>query len=291
MIGLFVGGIFYKKSKRGQAFLYSVEFSGGLQIGLQVESSQSLTSESLAKIFHTMYKKEGISIRHFGGKDFLIRIPLQSDDSHQSVSAFLIGDEIKTILESALPHSQVIITDASFVGPGVGSSLQMKAILSIVIAFLMMFLYVWFRFKSWAFSISNSVSLFHDVLVIVLMILWFDYEISLDIIAAILFILGYSINDTIVVFSRIRENISKHHHKGTVEKGELGKIINISLRETLRRTLLTSAFTTLVVLPLWLWGGVTLEPLSAAILLGIVFGTYSSIGIASPVLYDLYRFL
>ena len=153
-----------------------------------------------------------------------------------------------------------------------------------------MFIYIWIRFKSWAFSISNSVSLFHDVLVIVLMLLWFDYEISLDIIGAILFILGYSINDTIVIFSRIRENMSSKE-SNKIEKKELKDIINRSLKETLSRTLLTSGFTVLVVLPLWLFGGATLEPLSAAILLGIVFGTYSSIGIASPVLYDFYRLL
>jgi preprotein translocase subunit SecF len=292
MIALFFIGGIYKKKTRDSVFLYSVEFSGGIQIALQIKTPENkITTEQIAVLLRDKKHIEGISIRHFGGSDFLVRIPL-GGQGQDVLNASIVGEEIKKVVEENIQDSCVIISDVSFVGPGVGSSLRLKAILSIVIAFLMMFFYVWIRFKSWAFSIANSISLFHDILVVILMILWFDYEISLDIIAAILFILGYSINDTIVIFSRIRENIAKNFGSSkNIEKKDLKNIINTSLKETLRRTLLTSFFTTLVVVPLWLFGGSTLEPLSAAILLGIVFGTYSSIGIAAPILYDFYALL
>jgi preprotein translocase subunit SecF len=139
------------------------------------------------------------------------------------------------------------------------------------------------RFWSISYAVGSVVSLAHDVLIILTVVLWFDYEISLNIIGALLFILGYSINDTIVIFSRIRETLSKSRDSS------ISEIINQSINHTLRRTILTSLATCLVVVALLMFGGEALRPLSLALLIGMVFGTYSSIFIASPVMQLLYK--
>lgn len=278
MIGLLFVGIFYKKSKRNTAFLYSVEFSGGIQIHFSSDENVILNTEEIKNILDEKNQFENFSVRQFGKNEFLIRFPY-NNEKLESIS--VLAEEIRKSLSREF-SSEIKIIDVSFVGAGVGSQLRFKAILSIIIALILMSFYVWIRFRSFAFSFANAISLFHDILVIILLLLWFDYEISIDIIGAILFILGYSINDTIVIFSRIREHIKD---KSEIVN-DLKVLINVSVRETFRRTLLTSAFTSLVVLPLWLFGGASLEALSGPILLGIIFGTYSSIGIACAVLYD-----
>jgi preprotein translocase subunit SecF len=141
------------------------------------------------------------------------------------------------------------------------------------------------RFPSWRFSFANIISLMHDVLVILIFLMWANIEISLDSLIAILFIIGYSINDTIVIFAKIRELMRNDSIMIPSED-----IINKSISITLKRTLLTSGFTFLVVFPLWLFGGNALENLAAPILLGILFGTYSSIAIACSILYDSFLF-
>ena len=145
-----------------------------------------------------------------------------------------------------------------------------------------MLLYTGWRFWSPAYGIGVLVSLFHDAFVILAFFMLFNYEISANVVAAILAILGYSINDTIVIFSRIRENIKK------LPNVSMDDIVNLSINETLRRTLLTSIATAFVVLSLLIFGGNALRGLSIALLIGIIFGTYSSIAIASPVMLLLY---
>jgi preprotein translocase subunit SecF len=277
LLSIFVFGIFYKKKTRGAAFLYGIEFSGGVQMECEISSldKKNITSEEIKEYLESN-EKEFFSVRKLMGSVFIIRIPFT--DEKKGIS--YLTAHVKDLLINH--YGNCVIRDSSLVGAGVSKNLALKAVLSILVAFFLMFLYVWIRFKSWAFSVANAVSLFHDVLVILLMILWFNYEITLEIVGSILFIIGYSINDTIVIFSRIREN------QIILKEKTFDFIINASIKETLRRTLLTSSFTALVVLPLWVLGGVNLEPLSAAVLLGIIFGTYSSIAIATPILYDCY---
>jgi preprotein translocase subunit SecF len=284
MLGLFFLGVFYKKHQRGSSFLYSVEFSGGAQVHCLLEGAAVSTTEEMKRALEKDKHYEGIIIRQFSNNEFLFRFPI---GINKEITASEASDLIKNKLESIFGGTKVKIVDSSYVGPQVGGELKTKAIISILIALFLMSFYVWIRFRSFAFSVANGISLFHDVLVVLLLLLWYDFEISLDIVGAILFILGYSINDTIVIFSRIRDNIKNNNLKGE----SIANIINLSIKETLRRTILTSAFTALVVLPLWLFGGVSLEPLSAPILLGIIFGTYSSIGIASAVLYDYFKII
>ena len=146
-----------------------------------------------------------------------------------------------------------------------------------------MLLYIWLRFFSVSFGVGAVVSLFHDAIVILGIFLLFDKEISINVISAILAVLGYSINDTIVIFTKIRQNIK------TMRDVPIAKIVNTSINQTLSRTILTSFSTALVVLSLFILGGEALRDLSLALLIGIIFGTYSSIYIASPLMLLLYK--
>ena len=146
-----------------------------------------------------------------------------------------------------------------------------------------MLLFIAFRFWSFAYGMGALISLFHDAIVILTVFLLLDKEISINIIGAIMTILGYSINDTIVIFARIRQNVKKLHNKS------MDEIVNISINETLRRTLLLTTATLLVVISLFLFGGEVLKDFSLALLVGMVFGTYSSIYIANPVMLFLIK--
>lgn len=265
----FIGGIIYKRQTRGEAFIYSVDFTGGTQVLLGF--SEPVSSAKVVSILES-HGWQGATTREFGPKEVLVRVKFFESDSRG------LASRMQAVLEEALPGVKVEIRQTDSVGSGVGESLRWKSVQAVVIALLMMLLFIWWRFRSFAFAIGNVVSLFHDAIVILTFVLWFDYEISLNVIAAILFILGYSINDTIVIFSRIRENMRK------MKTQSLEYITNLSINETLRRTLLTSFATTLVVIALILFGGEALRVLALSLLIGIVFGTYSSIYIASPVM-------
>ena len=161
--------------------------------------------------------------------------------------------------------------------------LRSKSFWAVVLSLLLMLIYIALRFWSFAYAMGAIVSLFHDAIVILAFFLLFDKEISMNVIGAILAVLGYSINDTIVIFARIRENVKRLPNMSMYD------VINLSITETLSRTILTTFATTLVVIALFLFGGETLRDLSLALLIGIVFGIYSTIFIATPVLYMLYK--
>jgi len=291
---MIIGGI-YKKKKYGRVFVYGVEFVGGLQLQVQLNSDLPISSEFVHQSL-TNASVEGFAVRQVSKNEFIIRVPYNKALVERANEGGLI-DEMKDRIIKAFSKiadkDGIFFTDATFIGPGVGENLSVKVIISVIFALILMFLYLWFRFRSWVFGVASVISLIHDVGAIVLMVLLFDYEISLDIIGAILFILGYSINDTVVVFARIRETLSekKSGTEGTVNGATcFAKIINDSIIVTLRRTLLTSFFTAIAVCPLVFFGGEVLHSLSSAILIGIIFGTYSSIGVASSLLYDLRKF-
>jgi preprotein translocase subunit SecF len=281
LIGIFLYSFVVKVKERGSAFLYSIEFTGGYQAFCSFKETEY--SYSIPVIQEVLEKDnyEGVSVRQFEKSSFIIRF-----SSIKNTSS-LATDDIKENLISSLSvinNTDPVVEDISFIGPSVGEELSYKALLSIVLSLMLMFLYIWLRFPSWKFALANIVSLLHDIFIILLFLLMFDVHISLDILIAILFVVGYSINDTIVIFSSIRNTLSTQLHN-TVLTAE---IINISLQKTFKRTILTSLFTSLVVFPLWLFGGRVLADLSIPLLLGIVFGTYSSVAIASSVLYDLF---
>lgn len=270
----FIGGYIYKHQTRGEAFVYSVDFTGGTQLLLGF--SQPVTSSQVIAVLDK-HGWSGATTREFSPTELLVRVRAFESDAKG------LGERMKQALEADISGETVEIKQIDSVGAGVGATLRWKSMQAVIVALILMLMYIWWRFWSLSFAVGNVVSLFHDAVVILAFFLLFDYEISLNVIGAILAVLGYSINDTIVIFSRIRENIARLRGRSIED------IVNISINETLRRTLLTSFATILVVVSLLIFGGETLRTLALALLVGMVFGTYSSIYIASPVMLLLYK--
>lgn len=268
-IAAFVGAYVYKQQTRGYAFVYSIDFTGGTQV--QLGFSKPVTTTQLTAALEQNGFEHPV-IREFTPTEFLVRVREFTGD------AAGVAGRMKTLLESRLEGIQVDIRQSDSVGAGVGASMWWMALKAIFAGLLVMLIYILCRFWVLGFALGAVGSLFHDALVIITFCLIFDYEISINIIAAVLTVLGYSINDTIIIFSRIRENMAGSRTKS------LHEIVNISINETLRRTLLTSFFTILVVVSLIIFGGEVLRSLSLALLVGFVFGTYSSICVASPIM-------
>ena len=278
----FFGGAWYKYSTRGSVFLYSVDFTGGTQILL--DFSKPVSSETVETILKNN-DITGSSAREFSDHEVLIRLkPLQESKEDAGVLAMKdLAENIRLMLQNNLPDTTVKVLQTDSVGAGIGAELRQNSFWAIIIALIGMLIYIWCRFWSIAYGVGSVAALTHDVVVILSFILWFDYEISMNVISAILFILGYSINDTIVIFARIREVVAKKTNASMVS------LVNTSINETLRRTILTSFATLLVVLALLIFGGEVLRLLSISLVIGIVFGTYSSIYVASPVMLFFYK--
>lgn len=270
----FIGGALYKKYMRDSVFAYSVEFEGGTQVLL--DFSKPVRSEEVVRILDEN-SISGAVAREFSDHEILVRVKQFESDAQG------LGQKIKTTLEKDLKDISIKVIQTDSIGTGIGSELRANSIWALLVSLVGMLLYLWFRFWSFSYGAGSVVALMHDMLVVLSLILWFDYEISMNVIAAVLFILGYSVNDTIVIFARIRENIAKRKDVSVYD------LVNISINETLRRTILTSFATTLTVLALLLFGGEVLRLLSLSILVGIIFGTYSSIYVASPIMLLLYK--
>jgi len=263
-----IGAYFYRGG-----FNYSVDFTGGTQILLKF--SQNVSSERVKDVLKNQGYK-GVDTREFSPSEVLVRV----QDFSSDVTG--VAEKIKTSLKEEFKEVEITILQTDGVGSGVGASLRLNSLKAILIALFLMLVYITLRFK-FSFSVGAIVSLFHDAVVILAFFLVANKEISMDVIAAILAILGYSVNDTIVIYNQIRKNISK------MKGHSIEEIVNVSINQTLRRTILTSFATFLVVVALIAVGGEILRNLSLALAVGIVFGTYSSIYIASPVMLMLYK--
>jgi preprotein translocase subunit SecF len=274
ILGAFFGDFFYKKVTRGTTFNYSVDFTGGIQTLLQF--NKPVTGAQLVSILD----KEGWAgsvTREFSKTEHLVRVKKEAKDVAKE------AELIKSSLQKGLGDDyKLSILSVDSVGMATGSSLRRQSTLAVAISLILMLLYIALRFWSFAYAMGAIVSLFHDAIVMLAFFLLFDKEISMNVIGAVLAVLGYSINDTIVIFARIRENTQKMPGRSLYD------IINISITETLSRTILTTVSTLLVVIALFLFGGETLRDLSTTLLIGILFGIYSTIFIATPVLYALY---
>ncbi|KKP36021.1 MAG: Protein translocase subunit SecF [candidate division TM6 bacterium GW2011_GWF2_32_72] len=260
-----------------KSFNYSVEFAGGTQVMMRF--SKAVTAEGLKKILEQNPEEfKNPDVRVFNAKsdsseqDALIRIKSYSTDAEG------LAERMRQLFEKESDGVKVSVLQTDSVGAGVGSSLWWNSLVAVIISLILMLIYIAFRFWSFGYALGAVLALFHDAIVILFFFLLFDYEISANVIGAILATLGYSINDTIVIFARIRENIAK------MAGVDVETAVNIGINQTLRRTVLTSFATSLVVISLIIFGGETLRPMSIALMLGIVFGTYSSIYIASPVM-------
>ncbi len=248
---------------------YGVDFKGGTLIELRAKDTQ-ITISSLRQAFFKMNLGD-ISIKRFGNEtDYLIKF----EKKEQNQSNFI--EDIKNNLTKTL-GSGFDFRRVENVGPKVSSELLKSGVIAIILSLAAMLIYIWIRFE-WQFSVGAIVALFHDVIITLGIFSLFSLEINLSIVAAVLTIVGYSMNDTVVIFDRIRENLKKYSDIKIFE------LSNISINETLSRTVITSITTLLALLSIYFFGGEILRGFSFAMVLGVIFGTYSSIFIASPIL-------
>ena len=260
-IALIVAGIASLIMKGGP--LLSIDFTGGTVAQVKFEKPVELGQlrETLSD-----YGFKGAEIVEFGSPDeILIKTQFSGSSS-----------EISEKLTLALGNSFTLRRVES-VGPKIGKELQTDALKAIGLALVLILIYITFRFDRY-YALGSVMALIHDVLITLGVFSLLDYEINLSIIAAFLTIVGYSLNDTIVVFDRIRENIPKFMKK------TLNDVVNISLNETLNRTVITSLTTMMVVVILFLWGGKVINLFAFALIIGVFVGTYSSLFVASPVM-------
>ena len=247
---------------------YGVDFKGGTLIEIRVEQSSSKIS-SIRDSFNQMNLGD-VSVKNFGNKtDYIVKFEKQSSNDAKFI------DNIKTKLSSSIGN--VDFRRVENVGPKVSAELLKSGIIAIGLSLTAMLLYIWIRFE-WQFSLGAIFALFHDVIITLGIFSLFSLEINLSIVAAILTIVGYSMNDTVVIFDRVRENLKKYADIKIFE------LTNISINETLSRTIITSATTLLALLSIYFFGGEVLKGFSLAMILGVIFGTYSSIYIANPIL-------
>ena len=252
-----------------------IDFKGGILI----EARHNAGSADIGDVRTKLQQLDlgDISLQGFGTEtDILVRVQRQAGDEKAQIAAIqLIG---KTL------GADYDIRRTEFVGPTVGAELAEKGILAVVCAILAIMVYIWFRFE-WQFSIAAILALTHDVLTTVGLFAVTNFEFNLATVAAILTIAGYSINDTVVVFDRVRENLRRY------KSYELKDILNKSLNETLSRTVMTSVTTLLALVAIVIFGGAVLRDFALAMIWGIVIGTYSSIFVAVGLLsrFDLKR--
>jgi len=247
---------------------FGIDFKGGTVV--QVRFQQKAPIAKVRELISKHY--DGAIISNFGSdKEIVIKLPKKNGSGSVTKD---IGDSVKEILA---PLKTFEIRRVDIVGGKVGSELTEKGIKALIFAIIGVLIYVAFRFE-WRFALASVLALVHDLTISIGAVSLTQTDVNLDVLAALLTILGYSLNDTIVVFDRIREELK------TTSSRDLKSIINISVTKTLSRTTLTSLTTFFVVLTLYLFGGEIIKPFSFTLLVGIIVGTYSSIFIASPLL-------
>ena len=250
---------------------FGVDFKGGTLIELR-SNDKNINVTSLRQSFNKM-KLGDFNIKKFGNEnDFLIKIE-KKDTSANAIE--VIKKDLTSSLGSSFNFRRV-----ENVGPKVSSELLKSGIIAIALSLAAMLFYIWIRFE-WQFSLGAILALFHDVIITLGLFSLFSLEINLSIVAAVLTIVGYSMNDTVVIYDRVRENLRKFSDIKIYE------LTNISINETLSRTIITSATTLLALVSIYLFGGEILKGFSFAMILGVIFGTYSSIYIANPILVSL----
>jgi preprotein translocase subunit SecF len=259
-----LGSIIYHGGLR-----YGVDFAGGIL--LQIKFSKAVDISEVRNAMEAMGSKDAV-VQKFGGEnEFLIRIEKSSEDLE------VMSRKIQASLQERFKGQTLEIRRAEVVGPKVGKDLKKKAIWATVLSFLAILVYVAVRFRQVSYGLGGIVALIHDIIITFGAISLFDLEFSLPLLAVILTIIGFSINDTIVIFDRVRENIKK------MRKERLDTIFNVSINETLGRTILTSGTVMMVVLILFFFGGPVIHDFTSALIVGLISGTYSTVYIASPI--------
>ena len=247
---------------------YGIDFKGGTLIELR--TNKSIDASSIRSSLSSMNLGD-INVKNFGKDgDYLIKVEQKNTNDNNLIP------EIKKKLSDNL-NTEVNFRRVENVGPKVSSELLESSVIAISLALAAMLFYIWIRFE-WQFSIGSIVALLHDVIITLGIFSFLSLEINLSIIAAVLTIVGYSMNDTVVIYDRIRENLFKF------SRISISEVSNLSINETLARTIITSVTTLLALVSIYVLGGEILRGFSFAMILGVLIGTYSSIFVAAPVL-------
>ena len=251
---------------------YGVDFKGGTLIEIR-SLDNTLSISDLRKSFNNLDLGD-VSVKKFGkDNDYVVKFEKKQSTEENFIENIKVEltKDIGKIFEFRRVES---------VGPKVSSELLKSGIIAIGLSLGAMLIYIWIRFE-WQFSLGAIAALFHDVIITLGFFSFLSLEINLSIVAAVLTIVGYSMNDTVVIFDRVRENLKK------LSDIKIYEITNISINETLSRTIITSATTLLALLSIFIFGGAILKGFSFAMILGVIVGTYSSIYIANPILVKL----
>jgi len=246
-----------------------VDFKGGTLIEIRTENS-IITIAEIRESFLKMNLGD-VTVKKFGKEnDYLVKIEITKSDDENFIKS--INDKLSADLGSAVNFRRV-----ENVGPKVSNELLRAGLLAISLSLAAMLFYIWIRFE-WQFSLGAIIALIHDVIITVGIFSFLAYEVNLSIVAAVLTIVGYSMNDTVVIFDRIRENLKKY------SKISITEISDLSTNQTLSRTLITSVTTLLALFSIYIFGGAILKGFSFAMIIGVIVGTYSSIFVATPIL-------
>ncbi len=246
-----------------------VDFKGGTLIELRTENSIT----TIAEIRQSFLKMNlgDVTVKKFGKEnDYLVKIEITKSDDENFIKS--IKDKLSSDLGSPVNFRRV-----ENVGPKVSNELLRAGLLAISLSLAAMLFYIWVRFE-WQFSLGAIIALIHDVIITVGIFSFLSYEVNLSIVAAVLTIVGYSMNDTVVIFDRVRENLKKY---STIS---ISEISDLSTNQTLSRTLITSVTTLLALFSIYIFGGAILKGFSFAMIIGVIVGTYSSIFVATPIL-------
>ena len=250
---------------------YGIDFKGGTLIELRIDNKNLKISDIRSSI--NSLNLGDVSVKQFGTEtDYLIKFEKKLDKSYTLEQ---IKKDIKKIISEEVDFRRI-----ENVGPKISSELLMSSLIAISLSLAAMLIYVWIRFE-WQFSLGAILALFHDVILTLGVFSLFSIEVNLSIVAAVLTIVGYSMNDTVVIYDRVRENLKK------LPDVKIFELTNISINETLSRTIITSATTLLALFSIFIFGGEILKGFSLAMILCVIFGTYSSIYIANPILVYL----
>lgn len=256
-----------------KGFNFGIDFSGGVL--MEIKSEKPINVEEIRSKLSVIDLDE-LNLQTIGedGKELMIRAQAHNANEEEQMKAVA---EIRDILGSSYEYRRV-----ENVGPQVGDELKTAGVVSSILAMLAIAIYIWVRFE-WQFALGALIGLFHDIIITVGLLSYFRFDFSLTTVAAILTLVGYSINDTVVNYDRIRENLKKYRKMPQLE------LLNKSINDIFSRTILTGVTTLIAVIPLYLWGGEALESFSFTIFAGLIIGTYSSIYICTAFLnlFDL----
>ena len=256
-----------------KSFNFGIDFSGGVL--MEIKSEQAINVEEIRSKLSVLNLDE-LNLQTIGENGDELMIRAQAENADEAAQRKAVVD-IKEILGNGYEYRRV-----ENVGPQVGDELKRAGIIASVLAMLAIAIYIWIRFE-WQFALGALVGLFHDIIVTVGLLSFFRFDFSLTTIAALLTLVGYSINDTVVTYDRIRENLKKYRKMPQLD------LLNKSINDIFSRTILTGITTLIAVIPLYIWGGEALSSFSFTILVGLIIGTYSSIYVCTAFLnlFDL----